>query len=233
MRLPQPSKRRMRRFLNGGWCRRRSAASWSGCLAKNLRGNKAALGRLVSIEVGKIVSEGLGEVQEMIDICDFAVGLSRQLYGLTIATERGEHRMMETWHPLGVTGIISAFNFPVAVWSWNAALALVCGNSIVWKPSEKTPLTALAAQALFERALSAFQGRWRHGAGGPLDGADRRPRDRRGPRRSSRACALVSATGSTAMGRAVGPRLASASPARSWSSAATTRRSSRRPPIST
>ncbi|HWV43495.1 aldehyde dehydrogenase family protein, partial [Pseudorhodoplanes sp.] len=112
-------------------------------LGEELRANKQALGRLVSIEAGKIVSEGLGEVQEMIDICDFAVGLSRQLYGLTIATERPEHRMMETWHPLGVTGIISAFNFPVAVWSWNAALALVCGNSIVWKPSEKTPLTAL------------------------------------------------------------------------------------------
>jgi len=104
---------------------------------EELRASKQALGRLVSIEAGKIVSEGLGEVQEMIDICDFAVGLSRQLHGLTIATERPEHRMMETWHPLGVTGIISAFNFPVAVWSWNAALALVCGNSIVWKPSER------------------------------------------------------------------------------------------------
>ena len=122
-------------------------------LGEELRAAKAALGRLVSIEVGKITSEGLGEVQEMIDICDFAVGLSRQLYGLTIATERSEHRMMESWHPLGVVGIISAFNFPVAVWSWNAALALVCGNSTVWKPSEKTPLTALAVQALFERAL--------------------------------------------------------------------------------
>jgi aldehyde dehydrogenase (NAD+) len=104
-------------------------------LGKETRANKEALGRLVSIEVGKIVSEGLGEVREMIDICDFAVGLSRQLYGLTIATERAEHRMMESWHPLGVTGIISAFNFPVAVWAWNAAFALVCGNSIVWNPS--------------------------------------------------------------------------------------------------
>ena len=103
------------------------------------------------------MSEGLGEVQEMIDICDFAAGLSRQLYGLTIASERGDHRMMETWHPLGVTGIISAFNFPVAVWAWNAALALVCGNACVWKPSEKTPLTALAAQALFDRALARFK----------------------------------------------------------------------------
>src|SRR5258707_5914461 len=130
------------------------------------RANKEALGRLVSIEVGKIVSEGLGEVQEMIDICDFAVGLSRQLYGLTIATERSEHRMMETWHPRGVTGIISAFNFPVAVWSWNAALALVCGNACVWKPSEKTPLTALATQALFERAA----GRYRAARGAVLEG---------------------------------------------------------------
>ena len=151
---------------------------------EELRANKAALGRLVSIEVGKIVSEGLGEVQEMIDICDFAVGLSRQLYGLTIATERGEHRMMETWHPLGVTGIISAFNFPVAVWAWNAALALVCGNSIVWKPSEKTPLTALATQALLERALARFRQDGGNRAGGSFDGAARRPRDRRSPRRS-------------------------------------------------
>ncbi|MDU3099332.1 MAG: aldehyde dehydrogenase family protein, partial [Bradyrhizobium sp.] len=126
-------------------------------LGEELRANKEALGRLVSIEVGKIASEGLGEVQEMIDICDFAVGLARQLYGLTIATERSEHRMMEIWHPLGVTGIISAFNFPVAVWCWNAALALVCGNSIVWKPSEKTPLTALATEALFARALERFK----------------------------------------------------------------------------
>ena len=104
-------------------------------LGEELRTHKVALGRLVSIETGKVISEGLGEVQEMIDICDFAVGLSRQLYGLTIATERSDHRMMETWHPLGVVGIISAFNFPVAVWAWNAVLALICGNSIVWKPS--------------------------------------------------------------------------------------------------
>src|ERR1700716_1974134 len=125
-------------------------------LGEELRAAKAALGRLASIEVGKIVSEGLGEVQEMIDICDFAVGLSRQLYGLTIATERSEHRMTETWHPLVVTGIISAFNFPVAVWAWNAALALVCGDAVVWKPSEKTPLTAIACHALFEKALREF-----------------------------------------------------------------------------
>lgn len=109
-----------------------------------LREHKADLGELVSIEAGKITQEGLGEVQEMIDICDFAVGLSRQLYGLTIASERPGHHMRETWHPLGVVGVISAFNFPVAVWAWNTALALVAGNAVVWKPSEKTPLTALA-----------------------------------------------------------------------------------------
>src|SRR5579875_2742888 len=123
-------------------------------LGEELRAEKEALGRLVTIETGKILSEGYGEVQEMIDICTFASGLSRQLAGLTIASERANHRMMETWHPLGVTGIISAFNFPVAVWSWNAALALVCGNSIVWKPSEKTPLCALAVAALFQRAAA-------------------------------------------------------------------------------
>jgi aldehyde dehydrogenase (NAD+) len=174
---------------------------------EELRANKEALGRLVSIEVGKIASEGLGEVQEMIDICDFAVGLSRQLYGLTIATERGEHRMMESWHPLGVTGIISAFNFPVAVWAWNAALALVCGNSTVWKPSEKTPLTALATQALFDRALARFTkegGSAPEGLAAVLFGG----RDIGEVLVDHAKVALVSATGSTAMGRAVGPRLA-------------------------
>src|SRR5258705_5800165 len=175
-------------------------------LGEELRAKKEALGRLVSIEVGKIVSEGLGEVQEMIDICDFAVGLSRQLYGLTIATERGEHRMMESWHPLGVTGIISAFNFPVAVWAWNAALALVCGNSIVWKPSEKTPLTALATRALLERALKRFKqdgGTVPEGLSAVLVGGHEM-----GELLVDHArVALVSATGSTAMGRAVGPRL--------------------------
>jgi aldehyde dehydrogenase (NAD+) len=174
---------------------------------EELRANKQALGRLVSIEVGKITSEGLGEVQEMIDICDFAVGLSRQLYGLTIATERGEHRMMESWHPLGVTGIISAFNFPVAVWAWNAALALVCGNSIVWKPSEKTPLTALATQALFDRALARFRQEGASAPEGlavPLFGG----RDIGEALVDHAKVPLVSATGSTAMGRAVGPRLA-------------------------
>jgi aldehyde dehydrogenase (NAD+) len=123
---------------------------------EELRAHKAALGRLVSIEAGKIVQEGLGEVQEMIDICDFAVGLSRQLYGLTIASERPGHRMMETWHPLGVVGVISAFNFPVAVWSWNFALAIVCGDSVVWKPSDKTPLTALACAEIFAKAVKRF-----------------------------------------------------------------------------
>ena len=113
-------------------------------LGEQLRAAKSELGQLVTLEAGKIQSEGLGEVQEMIDICDFAVGLSRQQHGLTIASERPGHRMMETWHPLGVVGVISAFNFPVAVWSWNAALAIVCGNSVIWKPSEKTPLSALA-----------------------------------------------------------------------------------------
>jgi aldehyde dehydrogenase (NAD+) len=176
-------------------------------LGNELRANKAALGRLVTIESGKIISEGLGEVQEMIDICDFAAGLSRQLYGLTIASERGEHRMMETWHPLGVTGIISAFNFPVAVWAWNAALALVCGNACVWKPSEKTPLTALAAQALFDRALGQFRE-----AGNPapegLSTVILGARDAGEALADHHLAPLVSATGSTAMGRALAPRLA-------------------------
>ena len=118
-------------------------------LGEELRREKDALGALVTLETGKIVPEGLGEVQEMIDICDLAVGLSRQLFGLTIASERPGHRMLETWHPLGPVGVITAFNFPVAVWSWNSALALVCGDPVVWKPSERTPLTALACQALF------------------------------------------------------------------------------------
>ncbi len=172
-------------------------------LGEELRAAKEDLGRLVSIEAGKIVSEGLGEVQEMIDICDYAVGLSRQLFGLTIATERPEHRMMETWHPLGVCGVISAFNFPVAVWSWNAALAFVCGDSVVWKPSEKTPLTALAVQALVERAGARFGGIPRglsevligeREIGAALVADERVP--------------VVSATGSTRMGREVAPVLA-------------------------
>jgi aldehyde dehydrogenase (NAD+) len=170
---------------------------------EELRRHKAELGRLVTLEAGKILQEGLGEVQEMIDICDFAVGLSRQLYGLTIATERAGHAMRETWHPLGVVGIISAFNFPVAVWCWNAALALVCGDSVVWKPSEKTPLTALAVQALFERAAARFGGApdglssvliGGRAAGAALVEDPRVP--------------LVSATGSTRMGREVAPIIA-------------------------
>ena len=117
-------------------------------IGQKLRERKADLARLVTWEAGKITQESLGEVQEMIDVCDFAVGLSRQLYGLTIASERPGHRMMEQWHPLGVVGVITAFNFPVAVWAWNAMLALVCGDSVVWKPSEKTPLTALACHRI-------------------------------------------------------------------------------------
>ncbi len=171
---------------------------------EELREHKQTLGELVSVEAGKIRSEGLGEVQEMIDICDFAVGLSRQLYGLTIASERPGHRMMETWHPLGVVGVISAFNFPVAVWAWNAALAVVCGDAVVWKPSEKTPLTALACQSLFERAARRFGDEAPAGLSelviGERDAGEALVDDVR--------VALVSATGSTRMGREVGPRVA-------------------------
>ncbi|WP_428679635.1 L-piperidine-6-carboxylate dehydrogenase [Sphingopyxis sp.] len=170
---------------------------------EELRAAKDDLAKLVTIEAGKVPSEGAGEVQEMIDICDFAVGLSRQLYGLTIATERPGHRMMEVWHPLGVVGVISAFNFPVAVWAWNAALALVCGNSVVWKPSEKTPLTALAVQAIFARAAARF-GDAPAGLSQVLIGG----REAGEALVDDRRVALVSATGSTRMGRAVAPRLA-------------------------
>ena len=175
--------------------------------AEELRAHKADLGRLVSIEVGKVVSEGAGEVQEMIDICDFAVGLSRQLYGYTIASERPDHRMMETWHPLGVVGVISAFNFPVAVWSWNTALALVCGNAVVWKPSEKASLSALAAHAMLERAIQRFNaagGNAPEGLNGLLIGG----RALGEALVDSPKVALVSATGSTRMGREVGPKVA-------------------------
>ncbi|CAN5316327.1 aldehyde dehydrogenase family protein [soil metagenome] len=173
-------------------------------LGEELRAAKADLAALVTLEAGKVTSEGLGEVQEMIDICDYAVGLSRQLFGLTIATERPSHRMMETWHPLGVVGVISAFNFPVAVWSWNAALALVCGDSVVWKPSEKTPLVALAVQGLFDKAAAKFGPDAPAGLSTVLIGG----------RAIGEALVdhpkvpLVSATGSTAMGRQVGPKLA-------------------------
>ena len=172
-------------------------------LGEVLREHKDDLGKLVSLEAGKITAEGLGEVQEMIDICDFAVGLSRQLYGLTIASERPSHHMRETWQPLGVVGVISAFNFPVAVWSWNAALAWVCGNPVIWKPSEKTPLTALACQALFEKAAKRV--------GDVPDGLSQLVlgmADVGDVLVTSHDVALVSATGSTRMGRAVAPKVA-------------------------
>jgi len=172
-------------------------------LGEELRAAKEPLARLVTLENGKIVQEGLGEVQEMIDICDYAVGLSRQLYGLTIASERSSHRMMEQWHPLGPVLVISAFNFPVAVWAWNAALALVCGDPVIWKPSEKTPLTAEAVMVLVAKALKRF-GDAPEGLAQLVQG-DREVGEQLvdDPR-----IALVSATGSTAMGRAVGPRVA-------------------------
>ncbi len=173
-------------------------------LGGKLREKKEALGALVALECGKIYQEGLGEVQEMIDICDFAVGLSRQLYGLSIVSERPQHKMREIWQPLGPVGIISAFNFPVAVWSWNAALALVCGDSVIWKPSEKTPVTALACQKLFEDVCAEFGGDAPVGLSqlliGERDIGEAMVDDERVP--------LISATGSTAMGRAVAPRVA-------------------------
>ena len=172
-------------------------------LGEELRASKEPLARLVTLEAGKIIQEGLGEVQEMIDICDFAVGLSRQLYGLTIASERPMHRMMEQWHPLGPVGVITAFNFPVAVWAWNAALALVCGDPVIWKPSEKTPLTAAAVMALASRALERF--------GDAPDGLlqiVQGGRDVGEALADDPRIALISATGSTAMGRSVGPRVA-------------------------
>ncbi len=172
-------------------------------LGEWLREAKPILAKLITLESGKIIQESLGEVQEMIDICDFAVGLSRQLYGLTIASERPNHRMMEQWHPLGPVVVISAFNFPVAVWAWNAALALVCGNPVIWKPSEKTPLCAEAVMVLVRRACEKFG-----------DAPDGLVQLVQGEREVGEALvddphiALVSATGSTAMGRAVGPRVA-------------------------
>ena len=171
-------------------------------LGEQLRTHKADLARLVQLEAGKIESEALGEVQEMIDICDYAVGLSRQLQGLTIASERPGHRLMEQWLPLGPTVVISAFNFPVAVWAWNAALALVCGNPVLWKPSELTPLTALATDALLQRAamgldVPAHLNQVLLGDG--TVGAELVAHE---------GVPLVSATGSTAMGRKVGPVVA-------------------------
>ena len=170
--------------------------------AELLAEHRDSLATLVTLEAGKITSEAAGEVQEMIDVADFAIGLSRQLYGRTMPSERPGHRLSETWHPLGVVGVISAFNFPVAVWAWNATIALVCGDSVVWKPSEKTPLTALACAALLERAIEE--------QGAPagihrllIGGADLGEALVDSP-----TVALVSATGSTRMGRSVGPKVA-------------------------
>lgn len=170
---------------------------------EELRAHKQILGELVTLECGKLLQEGLGEVQEMIDICDFAVGLSRQLYGLTMPSERPGHKMQETWQPLGPVAVISAFNFPVAVWAWNSALACVCGDPVIWKPSEKTPLTALACTALFERAAQRFgdapAGLMQLAIGDATVGE---------LLVANPAIALVSATGSTRMGRRVGPVVA-------------------------
>ncbi|MGQ0528138.1 MAG: L-piperidine-6-carboxylate dehydrogenase [Alphaproteobacteria bacterium] len=173
-------------------------------LGEELRASKEDLGALVTMESGKIVSEGLGEVQEMIDICDYAVGLSRQLFGLTIASERPGHHMREMWQPLGPVGIISAFNFPVAVWMWNAALALVCGNSLVWKPSEKTPLTAAACQNLFERAAEKFRKSTGRAVPPYLSQLFIGQRDVGEALAAHKSFPLISATGSVRMGRAVG-----------------------------
>src|SRR5258707_9277570 len=171
-------------------------------IGDELRAHKAELGALVTLETGKILAEGLGEVQEMIDLADFAVGLSRQLYGATMSSERPSHRMYEQWHPLGVAGVITAFNFPVAVWSWNALIAAVCGDCVLWKPSEETPITAIAVQKICRRVLD------RHGwAGvfnlcvgtGPAIG-ERMAGDRRLP--------LISFTGSTRTGRQVATTVA-------------------------
>ncbi|MBG7615355.1 aldehyde dehydrogenase family protein [Brevundimonas sp. BAL450] len=173
-------------------------------LGEELRAAKNDLAMLVTLEAGKIVSEGAGEVQEMIDVCDFAVGLSRQLYGLTMPSERPGHHMRETWQPLGPVAVISAFNFPVAVWSWNAALALVCGDPVIWKPSEKTPLTAIAVQAVFDRAAARFGDDAPEGLSQVLIGGrgvgEALAADGRIP--------LVSATGSTRMGKAVATTVA-------------------------
>ena len=178
-------------------------------LGVQLREHKETLGRLVTLEAGKILSEGLGEVQEMIDICDFAVGLSRQLYGLTIASERAGHRMMETWHPAGPVGVISAFNFPVAVWAWNSALALVCGDSVIWKPSEKTPLTAMACHALLQQAIAAFERTHPGVAPAGLHELLIGGREVGEVLARSEKVPVVSATGSTRMGRTVGQLVAS------------------------
>lgn len=171
-------------------------------LGEVLRAHKDDLGLLVTLEVGKIRSEGAGEVQEMIDMCDFAVGLSRQLYGLTIASERPRHRMFEQWHPLGPMGILTAFNFPVAVWAWNATLAAVCGDAAVWKPSPYAPLTAIAVQHLVHRVLTE------HGLDGLCNLCIAAGTDVGQWMAADRRLPLISATGSCAMGRAVGTAVA-------------------------
>jgi aldehyde dehydrogenase (NAD+) len=171
-------------------------------LGNALRDQREALGALVSLEMGKILPEGIGEVQEMIDICDFAVGLSRQLYGKTMASERPNHRMYEQWHPLGPVGVISAFNFPVAVWSWNSTIAAICGDSILWKPSERTPLTAIAVTKITNQVMagSGFEGLFNLVAGTGAEVGRAMVEDRRLP--------LISATGSIRMGKQVGPAVA-------------------------
>ena len=171
-------------------------------IGAELRTHKDALGKLVSFEAGKVLEEGRGEVQEMIDVCDFAVGLSRQLYGLTMASERPEHRLTEQWHPLGPVGVITAFNFPVAVWAWNAMIALVCGNSLIWKPSEKTPLCALACHALVQRVIKAVDAP--PGLSSVIVGGA----DIGQALASAKGLPLISATGSVAMGRAVAQTVA-------------------------
>ena len=200
----RPARRRTRRSSNGGTVPAPRRGELVRLLGEELRAAKEPLARLVTLEAGKIVQEGLGEVQEMIDICDFAVGLSRQLYGLTIASERPDHRMIEQWHPLGPVLVISAFNFPVAVWAWNAALALVCGDPVIWKPSEKTPLTRRGGDG------AGASARWSGSAMRPTGCCSSSRAAATSARRWStiRASRLVSATGSTAMGRAVGPRVA-------------------------
>jgi aldehyde dehydrogenase (NAD+) len=176
-------------------------------LGEELRASKESLGQLVTLEAGKILSEGLGEVQEMIDICDFAVGLSRQLYGLTIASERPGHHMRESWQPLGPVAVITAFNFPVAVWAWNAALALVCGDPVIWKPSEKTPLTALACEKIFARAVIKFR-KSGHDCPDYLIQVLIGQGDVGQALSEHKDIPLVSATGSTRMGKAVAQTVA-------------------------
>jgi aldehyde dehydrogenase (NAD+) len=176
-------------------------------LGEELRTAKEDLGALVTLECGKILSEGQGEVQEMIDICDFAVGLSRQLYGLTIASERPGHHMRETWQPLGPIGVITAFNFPVAVWSWNSAIALVCGDPVIWKPSEKTPLTAMACMKIFAKAVERFT-KAGHDCPDHLVQLLIGHADVGEALVDNSLVPMISATGSTRMGRIVGERVA-------------------------